>query len=92
VRSLAYLNSGGAPRAFNLGAGRGLSVREIVEAVGRVSGVSVPVESSPRREGDPPILIADPSLALRELDWSPRQSGLDSIIETAWAWHNRPPR
>jgi len=44
------------------------------------------------REGDPPILIADPSLALRELDWSPRQSGLDSIIETAWAWHNRPPR
>jgi UDP-arabinose 4-epimerase len=89
VRALQYLISGGATAALNLGTGRGHSVREVIEAVERVSGHKVPRREAARRAGDPPELVADASLAAQELDWHPRSSDLDTIVKTALAWHQR---
>ena len=85
--ALEYLMAGGESQAINLGTGAGCSVQEVVSAVKAISGRHVPVHFAPRRPGDPPILVADPSLARRRLDWSPRHSHLQSILETAWNWH-----
>ena len=85
--ALEYSMSGGESRAINLGTGAGCSVQEVVSAVEEISGRPVPVQFAPRRPGDPPILVADPSLARRALDWSPRHSSLQSILQTAWDWH-----
>ncbi len=85
--ALEYLMSGGESKAINLGTGAGCSVQEVVSAVEEISGRPVPVHFAPRRPGDPPILVADPSLARRALDWSPRHSSLQSILQTAWDWH-----
>jgi UDP-glucose-4-epimerase GalE len=89
VRALDYLANGGATRAFNLGTGSGVSVREILDAVERVTGTAVPHVVGPRRPGDPAVLVADASRARRELGWEPRMSDIDTIIATAWAWHQR---
>lgn len=72
--------------AFNLGTGRGFSVREVIESGGRVTGVALRYRVGPRRPGDPPRLIADASLAQRELGWAPRYTQLDPIVATAWRW------
>lgn len=71
--------------AYNLGNGRGFSVREVIAAVERVSGRKVPVRVAPRRPGDPARLIAcaDKMLAA---GWRPRYSELEAIVETAWRW------
>lgn len=76
-------------RAYNLGSGAGATVREVVDAVGRVAGREVPVRIGSRREGDAPALLADATLAKRELGWTPRHSDLATIISSAWAWHGR---
>lgn len=76
---------------FNLGGGSGNSVQEIVDAVQRVSGRSVPVVDGPRRDGDPPELVADISRAESLLGWTPRDSAIDTIVATAWQWHERYP-
>jgi UDP-glucose-4-epimerase GalE len=76
--------------AFNLGSGEGYSVRQVIEACRRVTGEAIPVAIGPRREGDPPRLVADPSRARQQLGWRPALSGLDTIVRTAWAWHRRP--
>jgi UDP-glucose 4-epimerase len=78
--------------AFNLGIGRGYSVREVVEACRRVTGIDFPTVESPRRPGDPPTLFANPGKIARELGWSARYKGLDDIIETAWQWRKKHPR
>ena len=77
--------------AFNLGSRDGFSVRQIVEAVERVTGRILPVKEAPRREGDPPVLIADSTRARTELDWSPSRSTLDEMIGSAWDWMQRNP-
>jgi len=89
IRALRYLEQGGATRAFNLGTGSGLSVREILDAVERVSGRSVPHNIGARRPGDPPVLISDASRVGHELGWVPRLSDIDTIVGTAWTWHRR---
>ena len=88
VRALEHLARGGESRALNLGTGQGHSVREVISAVGKVSPHPVPVREGPRREGDPPALVADPSQAARILGWKPQQSGLDAIVQSAWKWHS----
>jgi UDP-arabinose 4-epimerase len=90
VSALRYLERGGASDAFNLGTGRGISIREIIECVEEVSQRSVAVREAPRRSGDPKELVADPSKAERLLGWRPRHSDLRNIVETAWNWHRRP--
>jgi len=74
-------------RIYNLGYGGGYSVREVVEMARQVTGRAIPTERGPRRPGDPAVLIASPDKIIRELDWHPRLSELDHIIESAWRWH-----
>jgi len=77
---------------YNLGTGRGHSVREVIRAVEEVGGRRVPVESGPRRAGDPAMLVADPSAIRRDLGWTPRYAELRQIVETAWRWHESHPQ
>lgn len=72
----------------NLGLGRGFSVREVIAAVEAITGKPVPQEIGPRRAGDPPILVSQPSESLRALGWSPRYRDIESIIATAWRWQS----
>jgi UDP-arabinose 4-epimerase len=89
VQALNYLLDGRETIALNLGTGQGVSVREIVASLERVTGKAVPVHFGPRRAGDPAVLLADPSRARRVLGFSPRFSGIDQMIATAWRWHRR---
>jgi UDP-arabinose 4-epimerase len=92
VRALAYLDAGGSSAAFNLGTGTGHSVREVIAAVEHQGNHAVPRTDAPRRAGDPPALVADPTLADRILGWRASQSDLTTIIRTALAWHlHHPP-
>jgi UDP-glucose 4-epimerase len=86
--SIDYLIGGGESIALNLGTGHGTSVKEIVAAIELVSKKRLRVEYGPRREGDPPELVADNALAKATLGWEPR-SNLTSIVESAWNWHTR---
>jgi UDP-arabinose 4-epimerase len=86
--ALDYLARGSPSQALNLGTGQGHSVREVINAVGRISPRPVPVRESPRRAGDSPILVADPSQAEKVLDWKPRHPELQAIVESAWNWHS----
>lgn len=76
----------------NLGTGRGTSVREIIDACREVTGHPIPEVIGKRREGDPPELVADASLAKELLGWQARYTDVKSIIETAWRWHQSHPR
>jgi len=76
--------------AMNLGTGRGASVKEVVEAVGRAVGRPVPHSIGPRREGDPAALVANPARARAVLDWSPRFTDLEEIVRHAVAWRQAP--
>jgi UDP-glucose 4-epimerase len=71
---------------YNLGYGSGYSVAEVVEMARQVTKRWISTEAAPRREGDPPVLIATPDKIMRDLGWNPRHSELDSIIESAWRW------
>lgn len=86
VQALEYLFSGGKSDVFNCGYGHGYSVREVVDAARNVSGIHFPVKESPRREGDPPVLVADSSKIRVKLHWQPRYDELSFIIKTAWEW------
>ncbi len=89
VLALQHLLDGGGSIAANLGTGRGYSVRHVLDAAGTALGEPVPFENAPRRAGDPPELVADPSLAMDTLRWSPALSDLPTILETAVRWHRR---
>jgi UDP-glucose 4-epimerase len=86
ILALEYLADKKRGEIFNLGYGHGFSVREVVEAARKVTGIDFPVEETGRREGDPPNLIADSTRAKRELGWQPRYDNLELIIKTAWEW------
>jgi UDP-glucose 4-epimerase len=90
VAALRYLQQGGESTAFNLGTGRGHTVREVIAMVEHVSGRKVPAREVGRRAGDPPALVADASKAARLLHWTPCHSTLQEIVRTAWNWKNRP--
>jgi UDP-glucose 4-epimerase len=74
---------------FNLGNGKGFSVREVIESARRVTGHPIPAEVCPRRAGDPAFLIASSDKAIRELGWKPKYTQLDDIVRTAWIWHQK---
>ncbi len=78
---------GGKSDIFNLGAGAGYSVREVIDAVGRVVGIPVDVIDDARRAGDPARLVANISHAQQSLGWQPEHSSLDNIVSTAWNWY-----
>lgn len=81
----------GSEIKLNLGIGRGSSVREVVETCEKVTGRSIRTESAPRRPGDPPELVADPRRARAVLNWEPKVTSLEAIVETAWRWHSANP-
>jgi UDP-glucose 4-epimerase len=81
-----YLVDGGPGNIFNCGYGRGFSVREVVESIKRVSGIDFPVEEAPRREGDPPELVADSTKIRDVLGWRPIRDNLETIVRSAWQW------
>jgi UDP-glucose 4-epimerase len=89
VRALEHLAKGGQSRALNLGTGHGYSVREVIDAVGKVSSKRVPFREGPRRAGDPPVLVADARQAGTVLGWKPQHSDLETIIRNAWKWHEK---
>lgn len=76
---------------YNIGNGQGYSNLEVIQSVERVSGRKVPWEAAPRREGDPPHLVADSTLLRSETGWAPRFADIDSIVETALRWRESHP-
>jgi len=94
VTALGLLMQGHTGGSFNLGTGKGFSVREILAAIAEVTGRAVPHVIKPRRAGDPAYLVADPTAARTVLKFAPERSDLSTIIRTAWAWHQKahPPR
>ena len=92
IAALTRLSTGDAPLgAINLGTRDGFSVRQVIEAVERVTGQTLPVSYGPRRAGDPPALVADASRAREVLGWEPSRSTLDDMVTSAWAWHRSRP-
>jgi UDP-glucose 4-epimerase len=77
---------------YNLGNGQGYSVREVIEACEQVTTRKIPVINKPRRAGDPPRLIACAEKAMRDLKWQPKFHKLETIVATAWQWHQRHPK
>lgn len=72
---------------YNLGTGKGYSVKEVIETCRQVTGHAIPAVETDRRPGDPPELVANPAKANKELEWNPECSDLETIIQTAWNWH-----
>jgi UDP-glucose 4-epimerase len=89
ILGLSYLLSGGNSDFFNLGNGSGFSVKEVIEAVTRVSQCSVCHAYGPRRPGDPPILVGSSEKARRVLGWKPQFPELEEILRTAWLWQQK---
>ncbi len=89
VKALRYLEGGGTSDVFNLATGNAVSVKQIVDAVGSVVGQPVPVESAPRRAGDPPALYASSAKAQHILGWQPQYLEIERTVETASNWFKR---
>jgi UDP-glucose 4-epimerase len=89
IAAVEALAGGSESKKFNVGTGRGFSVKEVLSAVEKATGKKVPFEMGPRRDGDPPILVADSTRLQQELGWKPVYSDLHRIVATAWAWANR---
>ena len=82
----------GRAMAYNVGIGTGVSVRQVIDAAHRVTGVDFAVTEGDRRPGDPPVLYADASRIRSELGWTARYTDLDEIVRTAWKWFQTHPR
>ncbi|MFM7317546.1 MAG: UDP-glucose 4-epimerase GalE [bacterium] len=91
LRVLNYLKRGELVD-FNLGTGVGVSVAEVIAAARDVTGHPIPVVHSPRRAGDPAVLMGDNTKALKELGWTARHNNIREVISSAWAWHKAHPQ
>ncbi len=78
-------------RTYNLGNGRGFTVKEVIETCREVTGHPIPAEVGPRRAGDPAVLVASSEKIRRELGWEPKYPDLRTIVEHAWEWHRTHP-
>jgi len=85
--ALSFLEKNDGAHGFNLGNGNGFSVLEMIHAAEQVTGRKIAFISAPPRSGDPATLVADSTLAVRQLDWQPNYTKIDDIIATAWRWH-----
>lgn len=81
----------GVKGAFNLGVGRGYSVKEVVDAVRQVTGKTIKVKIGPRRPGDPDTLVADASKAQSVVGWQPRYPLIETMVQHAWTWSQAHP-
>jgi UDP-glucose 4-epimerase len=89
ILALEALDEGS--RTYNLGNGRGFTVREVIETCREVTGHPIPAQVGDRRPGDPPVLIASSEKIRRELGWEPRYPDLKTIVAHAWEWHHTHP-
>lgn len=89
--ALAHLRRGGASEFINLGNGRGYSVMEVIETARRVTGREIKARFEPARPGDPSRLVADAAKARDVLGWRTEHPDLETIIRTAWEWHESHP-
>ena len=89
ILALRHLDRGS--RRYNLGNGKGYSVKEVIDAARAVTGHPIPAEVGPRRPGDPAVLVASSDTIRRELGWEPRYTDLRDIVQTAWDWHRAHP-
>lgn len=87
--ALQKLRGGGVSAVYNLGNGSGYSVRQVIETAKRVTARNVTVLDGPRRDGDPARLVADSTVALRDLKWKPRYASLETIVAHAWEWEKK---
>ena len=91
ILAVVYLLNGGESNIFNLGNGKGFTVKEVIEVARKVTGNSIPAVVSPRRDGDPAQLIASSKKAKEILGWKPEHDSLEEIIQSAWNWHKKHP-
>jgi len=89
VLALKKLLDGGNSDVFNLGNGKGFSVKEVIEAAKKVTGIDFKVTMVERRAGDPPVLVADATKAKEVLGWKPQYADLETIVSSAWKWHQK---
>lgn len=90
LRVLARIEPGKG-LTYNVASGVGYSVRQVIEAVRKVTKHPIPVVERPRRAGDPPVLVASSQAIQRDLGWTPRYPGIEAIVESAWRWHSTRP-
>jgi len=81
----------GGSRTYNLGNGQGYTVREVIDTARAVTGRPIPAVDSPRRVGDPAVLVASSDKIRQELGWQPRYPDLRDIVQSAWNWHRTHP-
>ena len=91
AKALDYLRDGGRSDIFNLGNGVGFTVKEVIETARDVTGHPIPAEVQGRRAGDPAVLVASSDKARSVLGWKPEKADLDTIIGSAWNWHQSHP-
>ena len=86
ILAMEYLLDGGESDIFNCGYGYGYSVKEVIDTAKKITGKNIRVVEGKRREGDPPILVADSKKLKSKLNWQPKFDNLEIIIKTAWNW------
>jgi len=91
ILALKKLAESGESGIYNLGNGKGFSVKEVIELARKITGVNIKAVETARREGDPAVLVASSERARKELGWNPKYDKLETIIETAWNWHKNNP-
>ncbi|MDQ2087058.1 UDP-glucose 4-epimerase GalE [Herbivorax sp. ANBcel31] len=91
VLALGKLRKNGDSDIYNLGNGKGFSVKEVIDVVRKVTGHPIDAVDAPRRPGDPAVLVASSERIKKELGWKPKMNDLESIVETAWNWHKNHP-
>jgi UDP-glucose 4-epimerase len=89
--ALKHLRDGGNSEFINLGNGGGYSVKEVIDAARKITGVDIKAVAAPRRAGDPSRLVADAKKAREVLGWNPQFPEIEKIIESAWTWHSANP-
>lgn len=91
VLAVERLRGGADSSVYNLGNGRGFSVKEVIDIARSVTGRDIPAVMEPRRAGDPAVLVASSDRARKELGWNPSRNTLEQIIASAWQWHSAHP-
>ena len=91
MKAIEYLSKGNPSAAFNLGNGKGFSVKEIIDAAEKVTNKMIPVKLDGRRAGDPATLVADATCAKKILGWEPQFIDVRDIIQHAWNWEQKYP-
>lgn len=91
ILAVEKLRKDNTSSTYNLGNGKGFSVKEVIEATRAVTGKEILAEIAPRRAGDPAVLIASSDKIIKELGWNPKYNTLEEIIQTAWDWHRTHP-